>query len=498
MTALRTARHWWLLGLLIGYGGWSPVEAGDGAAHLRGEFWRTQALEQLMPLWYDRVRDPERKVYYTNLTRDWCPEAPYDLYPAMISRHVFSFSAAYLMSGDDRYLTAAREGVDYLLAHAWDQEYGGWYDQLAADGSPAAATKTVAYQLYTDVGLTEYYLVTGDEQVLSHLRQSLQIRQTKAQDGQFGGYAQTLNRDLSVADYGKNKHAHYGYVSSLLLNLYLATRDPGVLAYERELTDLSLAHQVDPTEGWIYGFGSTFDRQWRRTPRVVGGVEYASSGAQLTAVLSFLRLYHQTGEPRYLEQGRRLGDQVTRCAWDRVQGAWVDPIRAQSPHTPAADATVSWWIQIYGAFLQLQLYHLTGEQAYLDCFRKSEEFFLTHMIDQVHGGVFANVSPRGELLDEGKKAQPWHTSYHEIEHALLNYLYLNLYVNHQPVVLHFRLDGGETGREHYVSPVDDSKVQVAGVRLNGAPWSAFDAARRSVSLPAGQGLRLEVTLAPAP
>lgn len=493
-----STRVGWLLVLLIGFGRWSPAQAIEETASMQGEFWRTQALEQLMPLWYRHVRDLERGAFYTNLSRDWRPQPPWDKFPAMIGRQVFSFSAVYLLSGEDRFLEVARDGVEYLLAHAWDQRYGGWYDRLAADGSPAATTKTVAYQLYTDVGLTLYYFTTGDQEVLSHLRRSLQLRCARARDDRFGGYYQALDRDLSVVDDGKNKHAHYGYVGSLLLNLYLATRDPQILAYERELADLSLARMLDPVEGWVYGFGGTFDRQWRRTPRVVDGVEYASSGAQLTAALAFLRLYHQSGEPRYLEEGRRLGDRVTRWAWEPARGAWLDPVAVRPPHAPPATAVVSWWIQIYGAFLQLQLYHLTGEQAYLDCFRKSEEFFLAHMIDREFGGVFAAVNPSGELADEGMKAAPWHTSYHEIEHALLNYLYLNLYVNHEPAVLHFRLDGGREGREHYVSLVDDPKVQVAGVRLNGVPWPTFDPARRSVSLPAGQELRLEVTLAPAP
>jgi len=63
----------------------------------------------------------------------------------------------------------------------------------------------------------------------------------------------------------------------------------------------------------------------------------------------------------------------------------------------------------------------------------------------------------------------------------------------QPVVLHFKLDGP---KKHFVSPVDDSSVQITGVRINGKPWSDFDAQERGVTLPAGKNLDVEVTLAP--
>ncbi|OPX23115.1 MAG: hypothetical protein B1H02_05330 [Candidatus Latescibacteria bacterium 4484_107] len=250
---------------------------------------------------------------------------------------------------------------------------------------------------------------------------------------------------------------------------------------------------TDPEEGWVYGFHSFFDRKWKRTPYKVNDVEVASIGAQLTAVLSFLRLYHQTGNTIYLERGKALGDKVCRCGWDAQRGGWYDLVEKTSPYRPVASPTISWWIQIYGSFLQLQLYHLTQEEQYLDRFRKGELFYDRYFVDHEYGGVFGSVSPDGSLIGDGRKAAPWQTSYHEIEHGLLNYLYLNLYVNKQPAVLHFKLNGPG---KHFVSLVDDPSVRIAGVRINGQPWADFDAQERSVTMPDGKGLKVEVTLAP--
>ena len=65
-----------------------------------GEFWREQVLNELMPLWYEHVRDEEHGAFYLNLSRDWQPMPPWDQMPAMISRHIFSFSTAKDLAKD--------------------------------------------------------------------------------------------------------------------------------------------------------------------------------------------------------------------------------------------------------------------------------------------------------------------------------------------------------------------------------------------------------------
>jgi mannose/cellobiose epimerase-like protein (N-acyl-D-glucosamine 2-epimerase family) len=469
-------------------------EPQPGARLLAPEYWRAHALKDLIPYWAGHAPDPANGAFFMNLSRDWKPLPPYDKVPALVSRHVFGFSAAFLLSGDPRYLDIARQGADYLFEHAWDPQYGGWFDKLTPDGRPLVETKNISLQLYTNVGLTLYYAASGDSRALSFVRKSVGIQRTKGHDPEAGGYVQALNRDLSVLDFGKNKHAHYGYVGSLLLNLHLATQDPEVLAWEKELADLSLARMFDQ-HGWIHGFRSRFDREWRRTPALVDGREVVSVGAELTAALTFLRLFHQTGDRKYLDAGRKLGDMLTRYGFDSVRGCWYDLIETVPPHRPVAQPAIWWWVQIYGSFLQLQLYHLTGDPACLATFGKGEQFYAAHFHDRERGGVFGSVKPDGTVMGEGRKASDsdWHTSYHEMEHALLNYLYLNLYVNGTRATLNYRLDGPRT---HYVSPVDDPAVRISGVTMDGKPWTGFDAARRSVVVPEGKAHAVEVTFIP--
>jgi len=454
------------------------------------EHWRRQGVEQLAPLWLEHAPDPEFGGFHAALGPDWKPTSPTDKLTAMQSREVFGLCAAYLLSGDERYFEAAERGAQFVLDHGWDAEHGGWYDKLSRDGRPIEQTKSIQLQLYTNVGLAMWAFVSGDPEALSRVHTSVEIGRRHGWDPIHGGYVQQLNRELGVADWGKNKHAHYGYVGSLLLNLYLTDRRPETLALSRELTDLSLERMRGP-EGWVYGFHSKFDRQWRLTPELVDGREAAATGAQLTAALSFLRLAQQTGEDKYRQAGLELGRRITAAAMNSDSGAWIDEVAVQPPHQPLGQSKVHWWIQIYGAFLQLHLYQATGDKQHLQRFEQAERFFDRHFLDRALGGVFAATKVSGEPIGKLHKAGPWDTAYHEMEHSLLNYVYLSLYVHRRPVELHFRLDGPG---EFPISLADTPDIRIKSVQRNGDPWREFDAARRTVRLPKGLDQRIVVKL----
>lgn len=463
---------------------------------LNGEYWRKQALTNIIPYWYDHVRDTSYGAFYMSLTRSWEPTPPWDKYPAMISRQVYGFSAAYLLSGDRKYLEVARGAVEYLLEHAWDRQYGGWFGVLTQTGQPKDSTKSVDLQLYTDVGLALYYFVTGDEKVLSHIKESVRIRKSHARDKEFGGYYQVLNRDLTVKDSSKSKHSHFGYTSSLLINLSMATRDPEILSFAEELMQISMDRMTDSQEGWLRGFPTRFDRKWNFTPATVDGKEVISAGAQLTGALAFLRLYELTGNEVYRKEGVRLGEQTMRYAWDSKRGGWYDVVERTPPHSLLGTPAVSWWIQCYGSFLQLHLYHLSGEKRYLDQFQKMAAFWNQYLVDRELGGVFQTVSADG-IPRDSNKAVVWKASYHEMEHALLNYLYLNLYVHHKPAVLHFLLRDAKSKSKHFASLVEDPSVQIGAVKINGERWTSFNAKERYIILPEAKEVKLEVTLVPS-
>ena len=103
---------------------------------LEGSFWKNQALTDIPPYWTKYSLDTVDGVFITNPDSAWNQFGDTEKYPSMISRHIFSYSVAYLFTGDDKYLKIASDAVDFLLEYAWDEEYGGWYEKLDKQGNP--------------------------------------------------------------------------------------------------------------------------------------------------------------------------------------------------------------------------------------------------------------------------------------------------------------------------------------------------------------------------
>jgi mannose/cellobiose epimerase-like protein (N-acyl-D-glucosamine 2-epimerase family) len=61
---------------------------------------------------------------------------------AMLSqtRNAYGYVRAYMLTGNDLYLQMAREGLNFLYNHAWDPNYGGWYNRMDRQGNPGGAT----------------------------------------------------------------------------------------------------------------------------------------------------------------------------------------------------------------------------------------------------------------------------------------------------------------------------------------------------------------------
>jgi mannose/cellobiose epimerase-like protein (N-acyl-D-glucosamine 2-epimerase family) len=458
-----------------------------------GEYWRRQGLTQIIPFWHKNARDTVNGAFFMNLSREGNPLPPWDKHPAMISRQIFGFTSAYLMSGDETYLSTAREGAEYLMKHAWDEKYGGWYDLLDQSGKPEITTKSVPNQLYTNVGLALYYFATGDEEILARIKESIRIQKVYAFDSRNEGYFQILNRDLSVADSSKSKHSHYGYTSSLLINLMMITREKEIRDFAEELMQISFKYLTDSPDGWFTGFPSPASVSWKMTPRVVNDREVVSAGAQLTASLALLRMYELTGKEVYRSKGIDLSTRVMSTSYDSIRGCWFDVFDRLPPYTTEDTSSVTWWLQSYGILIQLHLYNITHDVHYLNSFKKMASFWDNYFVDREYGGVYQTVSPAGVPLATGK-AVAWKASYHEMENSLLSYFYLNLYVNHRTATLFFHIRNSKPDTKHYVSLAEDPDVKITRVKINGRAWKSYNAEERYVILPEAEDLKMEVTL----
>lgn len=88
--------------------------------------------QNILPYWIDRMTDPRGGFYGRRDGNDHLDEeAPKGA--ILNARILWSFSAAYLATGNPDYLAAATRALDYIVGRFIDPDFGGAYWSLNAD-----------------------------------------------------------------------------------------------------------------------------------------------------------------------------------------------------------------------------------------------------------------------------------------------------------------------------------------------------------------------------
>lgn len=450
-----------------------------------GNHWKDQVLSDILPFWTKHAVDSVNNAFYSELDGDWNPDGD-TKFPSMIARHLFSYSAAYLMSGREEDIMIADKTKDYLLTYAWDSLYGGWYDDLTATGDPKQRTKSTFVQVYVITGLALYYAVTHDDEVLDYINRSNELLEEKAWDKDKGGYFDLCQQDWTLHTETKSVSSQLAPVSGYLLYLYTATRNEKYLRQAEKILDTIMRHMTDAETGWVL---ESFDPNWTYLPGATGADEI-NVGHNMEVAWSLLRLFLLNNREDYFHAGMSLADRLHQFGYDARNGFWSATISNQDPSL-RSDFTF-WWIQAYGNMFDLCLQHVKPDGSYTDSFRKGAAFWDSYFMDKRKGDTYLSVLQDGTPSDL-RKANQYKASYHSVEHGLLNYLYLANWVNPKPMTLYFRLNA-EKGERLYPLLIEQSNARISRVLINGAGYNPEAIDSDFVLLPSLDGADVEVSM----
>ncbi|MBI5521289.1 MAG: hypothetical protein HY910_01580 [Desulfarculus sp.] len=158
--------------------------------------WWIDQISQMADQWLDNLFGSTReykiddfsKLYRTSLSITGEPTDDTIQECATLSRLIYGLSSAYLMTGSDRYLMAARAGVQYqreaFRSISHDGEYCFWaFGRRAGVGGSKLVipsendddrnTIPLYEQIYALAGLAQYYRITQEWEVLEDIRRTV-------------------------------------------------------------------------------------------------------------------------------------------------------------------------------------------------------------------------------------------------------------------------------------------------------------------------------------
>ncbi len=416
------------------------------------------------------------------------------------SRNAYGLARAYMLTGDTTYLDYAKRALNWMYSHAWDNNYGGWIQELNSSGNPVNqnSDKTAFYQHYAMLGIAAYYEATRDTNAWNWLQKSYQHLENYFWDsriGYTGYYDKTSFSHTSPTN--KSFNATVDAITTHLLYLYLMTKDEKYKTRILEISEEIKLHLAGSMPQQAIGFVEAFDSDWNwnntETMTIMGHV--------LKAGWCLARVNQIFPDTSFVNTAEHLIDNVLQKGYDyHFGGPYKDFNRTtgQMLLWGLQDSAKAWWQMEQAIVAGLEMYNITKDSKYLQMADETTNFFMNYFVDHVNGEVYSDRTRYGGFAWNEAKGSSGKAGYHSIETGYYLYLYGNLFYKQQPVVLNYNIEQVPFDREIMLTPIaiTDDKLKISNIKLNGQAYQNYNLGTRVLQLPAGTGGHFEITYEP--
>lgn len=469
--------------------------------------------------------------YRTNLTISGQKQRSGRQETDTISRLVYGFASAYLMTGEDRYLEAAQKGTEYLRKHMRFQDKNEgicyWYHavDIKEDGTEQkifASESGDDYdaipcyeQIYALAGPTQTYRATGDPRILDDVKATIRLFnrffKDKTEKGGYYSHVDPITLSPHVESLGRNRarknwNSVGDHAPAYLINLWLATGDDEYADFLEYTFDTIVAHFPDYEESPFVQ--EKFFDDWSKDQTWGWQQNRAVTGHNLKIAWNLMRMYSLKPKEEYLELAKKIAAVMPSVGSDQQRWGWYDVLErtlaeGEKIHRFVWHDRKAWWQQEQAILAYLILHGVLGIPGHLRLARESAAFYNAWFLDVDSGGVYFNVLANGlpyVLGTERGKGSHSMAGYHSFELAYLASVYTNLLITKEPMDFFFKpMPGGFPNNILRVQPdiLPPDSVRISEVWIDGHSYDDFNAEEMTVKLPANHGeIKVRVRLVP--
>lgn len=425
----------------------APSQAGEAesaaARRALADTIRTSLREDVFAPWYPRAVDREYGGFLSNFAYEWEALPVQDKMIVTQARHVWTTARAAAFFPEERalFLATAAQGVDFLRAHMWDDEYGGFVSLVSREGVWKRGTdaftqgKTAYGNAFALYGLAAYHEVSGDTAALGLAQRAFHWLDAHAHDPEYGGYFQFVEHDGTALPDGWGGQPPKDQNSSIHLleaftELYHVWPDP--LLRDRLEEMLVLIRDTLVAEpGYLHLF---FERDWtpisfRDSSEAVRrqnyGLDHVSYGHDVETAYLMLEAAHALGlDPApTLVVGKRMVDHALASGWDEARGGLYNGgyyVEADTLPVIVNDGK-TWWAQAeaLNALLLMADHFPHDDHRYYERFETMWAYIQRFLVDTEHGGWYQGGLDQQPAFKTSAKGSVWKSAYHD-GRALMN------------------------------------------------------------------------------
>jgi mannobiose 2-epimerase len=366
--------------------------------------------QNILPFWINRVTDRQNGGFVGRISGDGIvhPDAPKGA--ILNARILWTFSAAYRLFHKREYLETATRAKEYLLTRFWDNQYGGVYWQVAADGTPLDTKKQIYAQGFAIYGLSEYARATGDKVALEKAIELYHLIEQHSFDKDLNGYLEAFTgqweeiADMRLSDKDENEkktmntHLH---ILEPYTNLYRVWPTTELKNSLRNLIELFLDKILAHT-GHLQLF---FDEEWHNKQKIV------SYGHDIEASWLLYEAAVVLGESDLTDRVIDVISSVVKAASEGLQsdGSLIYEKNGTTGHI---DYDRHWWVQAEAVVGFWYAYKLFGKEEYRLKADNCWQYIQHHLVDKTNGEWHWSINSDGTINTADDKAGFWKCPYH--------------------------------------------------------------------------------------
>lgn len=326
------------------------------------------------------------------------------------ARVLWTFSAAFRLTGRQRYRELADHCYAFLEKAFSDKQYGGMYWSVSREGIPVGRKKQAYALAFAMYGYAEYFRITGIEAARSSAISLYNNIEEHFYDKTADGYIEALSEnwealaDLRLSDKdanlpkSMNTHLH---ILEAYTNVFRIWRDPRLKERIAGLLHIFSQRIISPATGNLQLF---FTIDWKAQSGV------RSFGHDVEAAWLMLEAAEVIGDDDLIEQFRKQAIR-TACAaakgLDSDGGLWYEA--SENGHLIEEK---HWWPQAEAMVGFFTCWEISKQEEWLLRSLGSWTFIKNKMLDKKNGEWYWGVDGSGKVLANEDKAGFWKCPYH--------------------------------------------------------------------------------------
>src|SRR4030043_233910 len=367
--------------------------------------------EKIFPFWMSRMVDNEQGGFYGWADNNGKIIKNASKGAVMNTRILWTFSAAYSMFQDKKYLDMADWSYHFIVDNFVDKDNGGIYWMLDQKGHPLESKKQIYAEAFAIYSFSEYFKATGNKKALELAKNIFRLIEKYSFDPDRNGYFEAYNREWKILDDLRlsdkdinekkttNTHLHILEAYTKLLS---AMHDDLVKTRLVNLIDLFINRFINPVNNHLIMF---FDEYWNpRSNKFSYGHDIETSWLLTEAA--------ETTRSELLIEKCRLSSNKMAETILKNGTASDGSIYNEVKEDNMLDDDRHWWPQAEGMVGFMNAYQHTGDEIYVEAVFKLWDFIKKYLVHPELGEWYFRVNNRYEPAPDEEFAGPWKGPYH--------------------------------------------------------------------------------------